>query len=75
MTGSKPRILDYMRKHHGITNRDALLDLGIARLSARIQELRESGYNISTVMVDGTNRFGERTRYGLYKLVEDNNGN
>ena len=70
MTGSKPRILDYMKEHKGITSQDAFKELGITRLSARIKELRELGYNISTVMVDGTNRFGEPVRYGLYRLVE-----
>ena len=68
MKGSKPRIIEYMRKHKGITSQDAFKELGITRLSARIKELRELGYNISTVMIDGTNRFGEPVRYGLYKL-------
>lgn len=70
MKGSKLRIIDYMKSHKGITSMDAFTDLGITRLSARIKELRESGYNISTIMVDGTNRYGESVRYGLYKLVE-----
>ena len=76
MKGSKPRILDYMKKHNGmITSQDAFKYLGITRLSARIKELRELGYNISTIMVDGMNRYGEPVRYGLYKLMEENNGN
>ena len=74
MKGSKPRIIKYMKKHNGITSQDAFKDLGITRLSARIKELRELGYNISTIMVDGLNRFGEPVRYGLYKLVEDKDG-
>ena len=75
MKGSKVRILDYMRTHNGITSQDAFRELGITRLSARIKDLRELGYNISTIMVDGTNRYGEPIRYGLYKLVEESNGN
>lgn len=71
MNGSKPRIIEYMRKHKGITSQDAFRDLGITRLSARIKELRELGYNISTIMIDDTNRYGEPVRYGLYKLVSD----
>lgn len=70
MTGSKNRILEYMRKNNGITSRDAYTHFGILRLSARIKELRDIGYDISTIMVDGTNRFGEPVRYGLYRLVE-----
>lgn len=70
MKGSKPRIIQYMKTHKGITSQDAFMDLGITRLSARIKELRELGYNISTIMIDGINRYGEPVRYGLYKLVE-----
>ena len=73
MKGSKPRILVYMKKHNGmITSMDAFRDLGITRLSARIKELRDNGYNISTIMVDGTNRYGDPVRYGLYKLIGEN---
>lgn len=75
MKGSKSRIIEYMKEHNGITSQDAFKHLGITRLSARIMELRESGYNISTIMIDGQNRFGELVRYGFYKLVEENNGN
>ena len=71
MRGSKPRIIEYMKIHKGITSQDAFRELGITRLSARIKELRELGYNISTIMVEGTNRFGEPVRYGLYKLMEE----
>ncbi len=70
MKGSKLRIIEYMKKHKGITSQDAYKDLGITRLSARIKELREAGYNISTIMIDGKNRYGEPVRFGLYKLVE-----
>lgn len=62
-----------MKEHNGITSRDAFTHLGIIRLSARIKELREMGYDISTIMVDGKNRYGEPVRYGLYKLVGDKN--
>lgn len=70
MKGSKPRIIEYMKKHKGITSQDAFKELGITRLSARIKELRDLGYDISTIMIDGTNRYGEPVRFGLYKLVE-----
>lgn len=73
--GSKVRILDYMKIHKGITSQDAFKDLGITRLSARIKELRDMGYDISTIMIDGKNRFGEATRYALYVLRGEPNGN
>lgn len=70
-TGSKPRIIKYMKEHGGITSQDAFTHLGITRLSARIKELREMGYNIKTLMIESTNRYGELVRYGLYKLIEE----
>ena len=72
MKGSKPRIIEYMRKHNGmITSQDAFKYLGVTRLSARIKNLRDLGYNISTIMIDGQNSYGEPVRFALYKLVED----
>lgn len=71
MKGSKPRIIEYMKEYGGITSQDAFRELGITRLSARIKELRKMGYGISTIMVDGQNRYGEPVRYGLYKLSKE----
>lgn len=68
MKGSKPRIIQYMKEHGSISSQDAFRDLGITRLSARIKELRDMGYDISTIMVDGKNRFGEDVRFGVYRL-------
>ena len=70
MKGSKSRILKYFKSGHSLTSKEAFELFGITRLSARIKELRELGYNITTIMVDGTNRYGEPVRYGLYKLIE-----
>lgn len=68
MRGSKPRIIEYMKEHGGITSQDAFKHLGITRLSARIKELRELGYKIDTIMVDSFNRYGEPVRYAKYVL-------
>ena len=42
-------ILDYLRVTGSITPIDALEQLGCFRLSARIKELRDMGYDIRTV--------------------------
>lgn len=68
MKGSKPRILAYINKNGSITSMDAFRDLGITRLSARIKELREMGYDIHTVMMESENRYGEPVKYGKYIL-------
>lgn len=56
----------YMSEYGSITTREAFLNLGITRLSARIYELKEAGYAIKTERVKVKNRFGEPctvTRY------------
>lgn len=62
------KVLDYMRKHGGISQREAV-DFGCYRLSARIHDLRKMGYTIKT------DNKGFRTEYGhgyyaVYSLVE-----
>lgn len=65
------RIIDYLAKNGSITQLDAMKDLGIMRLGARVFDLKERGYNIQTVMVEDLNRFGEPTRYARYYLKGD----
>ena len=84
MKGSKQAILQYLVEHpvSGITSYQAFELFGVTRLSARISDLRELGYNIETVMVTGKTRFNETCRYAryIYKgkesiVKEINNGN
>ena len=54
----KARLLNYLKTHKkGITGHDALLKLGLYRLSGEIHQLRSEGHNIKTEMMtreDGT---------------------
>jgi len=54
----KARLLNYLKTHkRGITGHDALLKLGLYRLSGEIHQLRNEGHNIKTEMMtreDGT---------------------
>ena len=70
MDNQAMRILNYIKKHGSITNMDAFRDLGITRLSGRIYDLREAGYNIT--MTWETSEHG--TRYGRFYLEGDTNG-
>lgn len=70
MKGSKKRILDYMHIHKSITSAEAFTELGCTRLAARIKDLRDLGYNISTIIAEGQNRYGEPCRFAVYKLGE-----
>lgn len=75
MRGSKVAILEHMRKHKWITSKDAFELYGITRLAACIFDLRNAGYEIETVMVDATTRFGESCKYARYVLHEKGGDN
>ena len=66
MKGSKLRILDYLKRHGSITSVEAFQYFGITRLAARIKDLRDRGYLIDTVMLNGVNRYGEDVRFAKY---------
>lgn len=40
------KVLQYMKTHKEITSLEAVVELGITRLSARVWELKHLGYNI-----------------------------
>ena len=63
-------ILAYLRENPWITSKDAFEKYGITRLSARIKELRDAGFDIRTIMVETTTRFNESCRYARYVLHE-----
>jgi len=64
------RILKYLDDFGSITPAQAMVDLGVFRLSARILELKRRGAVIETVMVPYWNRYGEKGHYAMYKRVE-----
>lgn len=64
-------ILNHLRKNKGITSMDAFELYGITRLSARIHDLRESGYQISMIWEYSTNQYGNQVRYGKYFLIKN----
>lgn len=63
----------YLQRFGSITSWEAIKEFGATRLSAIILVLRNEGYNITTTMKSGKNRFGENTRYGVYELKEKRN--
>ena len=64
------RVLDYMREFGSITSLDAIRDLGNTRLSGTIYCLKEKGYKIIAKNETGKNRWGDKTTYARYYLVE-----
>ncbi len=64
-------VLMHMKKYGSITHLEAEREYGIARLAARISDLRGQGYAIKSEMISGKNRREEKTNYARYMLVED----
>ena len=64
------RILQYMKNcpDHSMTSMDAIQNFGATRLAAVVFQLKDKGYNITTIMEDGYNRYGEPVRYARYRL-------
>ena len=64
----KELVLEYLKKNHKITDREAYMEFGIRRLAARVSEIREIGYPVKTVLVTKPNRYGKNTTFAEYHL-------
>lgn len=71
MRESKVAILEHLRNFPYLTSKEAFEKYGITRLAACIFDLREKGYDIDTVMVETTTRFGESCKYARYVLKSE----
>ena len=60
------RLLEYMANHDGVTQFEAISELGILRLASRISELKKYGCDIGSNFVKVTNRYGETCRVKRY---------
>lgn len=67
MTQSQ-RILRHLEDYGSITQMDAMQDYGIMRLAPRVNDLRREGHPIITEVVEGRNRYGEKTRWARYRM-------
>lgn len=70
MITQKDRIINYIREFGSISSWEAYSDLGITQLGARIDQLKKEGYEFKTEWESNTNRFGEKTDYKRYYLVD-----
>lgn len=62
------QILEYIKEHGSITTLDAFTDIGCARLSARIADLRSEGVDIVSEQVAVKNRHGKTCHVARYSL-------
>lgn len=71
MKTQNDRLLDYLASHDGITQREAIEQLGIMRLASRVSDLRRQGHRIVKRTVNVTNRYGEKCHIAEYRMVCD----
>ena len=64
------RVLKYMHDFGSITPVQAMDDLGVMRLGARIWDLKKAGHPITRKMVKKKNRYGEPVSFAEYRLEE-----
>lgn len=66
------RIVRHLEDYGSITSLEAIQEYGILRLASRINDLRRAGYRITSSTATGKNRYGETTRYSIYRLESKN---
>lgn len=69
------KILEYMKKHSGITQLEAFVDIGCWRLASRINDLKRQGYPIRREMITVKNRDKEDVQIARYSLREESDAN
>lgn len=73
-SGSKPKVnktlmvLEHLKSRKTITSIGAIDLYGATRLSDIIFNLRRKGYDIETVMIPFTDKYGNASKYGKYIL-------
>lgn len=65
------RILDYIEEFGGITQFEALSELGVMRLASRVSDLKRQGFPIVSKVVPVKNRYGEVCHIKSYSLQSE----
>ena len=68
----KKRIIKYINDFGSITSLEAMRDLGITQLGARIDGLQKDGYTFKKEWERAKNRYGEDVDYKRYSLEVTN---
>lgn len=64
-------ILRYMQEFGSINPQQAMKDLGVMRLAARVADLKKAGHKITRRTVSGRNRYNEKVIFAEYRLEEN----
>lgn len=67
------RLLAMMKGGKRVSSMDAFQTLGITRISATVFELRKDGIKVLDEWKEGLNRFGEKVRYKVFFMEDENN--
>ncbi len=68
------RVLEYMEAFGSITQYEAMHELGVMRLAARVMELKKRGHAIDSCTVTVRNRFGEACKVKQYRMGSGESG-
>lgn len=66
----KEMIVKYIQDFGSISTYEAFIDLGIARLASRINDLKNEGVAVHKRMERAKNRYGKTVHYARYSLAE-----
>ena len=64
-------ILNHLRDYQTITSMEAFSKYGCTRLADKVFRLKKEGYDIRTIMIEDTNRYGDTVRYAKYYLPKE----
>ena len=64
------RIIKHLMRGRKLTRAQAMEQLGIANVTARISELRQAGYDIADTWKTQRNRFGDVCKFKVYYLAK-----
>ena len=70
MKTQRDRIVEYINEFGSITALEAVRDLGVLQLSARLVELERQGYRFEKKSETSKNRYGENVHYTRYSIAE-----
>ena len=62
------RVLEYIEQFGSITQIEAIQDLGVMRLAARIADLKQQGYPICSTTEAVKNRYGKTCHVKRYSM-------
>lgn len=60
-------LVEWFEEHGAITASEAMRELGIGRLAARVSDLRRMGYDITSELVSERNRYGKLVTFARYR--------